>query len=178
MFFNDLFDKQKVRNYEFYNKGYGLRKHPRVILTLPIELTLCTENRQSYFLEGEAKDISASGLYLKIIPPREELPPLDYLPVKDDLTLQNPISVKVHMTREKPIMEEYDLEGRIVWTSEIVINPEDGRQYIFCGIQFDTELKFSIQLDQPQQLVTSPNKTLEKLVAFYNEDLNAKLQST
>lgn len=172
--------KQNERNYDFYNKGYGLRKHPRVLLTLPIELTLCPENRQSQFLEGEAKDISASGLYLKIIRPQEGLAFLEDLPEKNDLNLQKPIPVKIHLTREKPIMEEYNLEGSIVWTSDIVMNPEDGFHYIFCGIQFDTELKFSIQIDQ--KLATNPNKTLEKLVAFYNDELNSnqlnQLQST
>jgi hypothetical protein len=171
MFFEtDQFVKQKERDYEFYNKGYGLRKHPRVLLTLPIELTLCTENQQSFLLEGEAKDISASGLYLKIIKPIEGMSSFDNMPVKEDFTLQKPIPVKVHLTIQKPIMEEYDFEGKIVWTSNTVINPEDGVHYIFCGIQFEEEIKFSIQLEQ--QLATSANKTMEKLVAFYKEDIN------
>jgi hypothetical protein len=175
MFFEtDQFVKQKERDYEFYNKGYGLRKHPRVLLTLPIELTLCTENQQLLSLEGEAKDISASGLYLKIIKPTEGMSALETLPIKEDLTLQKPIPVKVHLTIQNPITEEYDLEGKLIWTSDAVINPEDGLHYIFCGIQFEEELKFSIQLEQ--QLATSANKTLEKLVAFYKEEINVMQQ--
>ena len=179
--------KQKERNYEFYNKGYGLRKHPRVLLTLPIELTLCAENRQTFFLEGEAKDISASGLYMKIIKPQKGMISLETLSEKDDLTLQNPIHVKVHLTFQNPTMEEYDIEGRIVWASDIVVNPEDGSHYIFCGIQFEEEIKFTIQmqqiaiklnndmekLDLERQRATNPTRTLEELVAFYNEDVSA-----
>jgi len=164
---SDQLIKQKERNYEFYNKGYCLRKHPRVLLTLPIELTLCPENQQPLLLDSEARDISASGLYLKIVKPKEGLPSLENLPVKKDLTLQAPIPIKVHFTLQQSIMEEYYLEGKIVWTSDVIVNPEDGSQNIFCGIQFDEELKFSIQLEQ---LTSSANKTLEKLVAFYKKE--------
>ena|GEM_PF-2749940 len=146
------------KSYEYYDKGYGLRKHPRILLTLPIELTYL-ENQEPLSFECEAKDISAEGMFLKFIAPVEELHSLIGRPVE------------ISLANQKAISEKSVIKGKFAWVSKPVKNPTDGHSYIFSGIQFEKELPLSIQLEQ---LAISAHNTLEKLVDFYKKNLDQK----
>lgn len=156
--FNQYAESEE-NSYEHYDKGYGLRKHPRVLLTLPVELTY-RENQQPLLLECESKDISAKGMFLKFAMPKEELHSLVGKPVE------------VGLPRQKPIAGKCNLKGKFAWASKPVQNPADGIYYIFCGIQFEEELPLSLQLEQ---LAISAHKTLEKLVVLYKKNLDSEL---
>ena len=153
--FNE-FASSEAKSYEHYDKGYGLRKHPRVLLKLPVELTY-RENQQPLLLECESRDISPEGMFLKFAAPKVELHSLVGKPVE------------VSLLRQKPITEKCSLNGKFAWASKSVRNPVDGIHYIFCGIQFDEELPLSLQLEQ---LAISAHKTLEKLVVLYKKSLD------
>jgi hypothetical protein len=148
------FKELEEKRYEHYDKGYGLRKHPRVLLTLPVELTY-NENQQPLLLECESRDISAEGMFLKFVAPKEELDNLVGKPVE------------VGLQRQRPIAEKCSIKGKFAWTSKPVKNPSDGKYYIFCGVQFEKELPLSLQLEQ---LAISAHKTLENLVVYYRKD--------
>ena len=154
----NTFIESEEKSYEYYDKGYGLRKHPRILLTLPIELTYM-KNQKPLSFECEAKDISAEGMFLKFIAPREELHSLIGK------------SVEVSLANQKAISEKSVIKGKFAWISKPAKNPADGNNYIFCGIQFEKELPLSIQLEQ---LAISAHNTLEKLVDFYKKNLDQK----
>jgi len=146
--------ESEEKNYEHYDRGYGLRKHPRVLLTLPVELTY-NDNQQPLILECEAKDISADGIFLKFVASK-----------KDEHSFVGK-TVEVGLTRQNPGSEKYSIKGKFAWASKPVENPADGLYYIFCGIHFDEELSQSLQLEQ---LSINAHKTLEKLVIFYKKN--------
>ena len=148
------------KNYEYYDKGYGLRKHPRILSTLQIELTY-TENQETLTFKCESKDISAQGMFLKFVAPHEELHSLVGKPVE------------MCLVNQKPISEKHIITGKFAWASKPVKNPADGHYYIFCGVQFDSELPLSVQLEQ---MAISAHNTLEKLVASYKKNLDKKLR--
>ena len=150
---HEYYNNDESKSYDYYNNDEP-RKLSRVLLTMSVDLTIYVINQEPLLFRCESKNISDKGMYL-IFKPERELPPLNDLPVK------------LHLPIQKQTGKKYELKGRIAW-SKPIIHSKENSLYIFCGIEFEEKLPFSIQLEQ---IAISTFNTWEKLLSIYKQNL-------